>query len=99
MKEGAERLARLVERWFYSDLDIEFVLKKGRERLYCKFESDVYYYKGKRRRGKRRRFLAIHGSDKIYNEIKHLASTGKYYTKEELMNVIKELDESFEVEA
>jgi hypothetical protein len=92
---NATKLLELIEEWFFSDLDIDFSLKKGEEILWCTFESDAYYYKGKRYQGNFRRFVAKEGSDQIFNEIEHL--TKEVYDKEGLKRLVKELAEVYEI--
>jgi hypothetical protein len=93
--DGKSRLIKLIEQWFYSDLDVDFILIDGEERLYCKFESDAYYVQGKRFNGKHRRFIGVEGSDSICEALKDKFST--VYTKEELINLVCLLAENFEI--
>ena len=37
-------LKKLIDEWFYSDLDIEFIIIKNNKKLYATLESDVSYY-------------------------------------------------------
>jgi len=43
MTPHKEDLKKLVVEWFESSLDLLFVLRRGREKLLCKFESDAWY--------------------------------------------------------
>ena len=87
---------RTIEDWFYSDLDVQFILRDGEEELLCTLESDCYYFKGKRFKGNHRRFIAVEGSDEIYEDVRHLTQT--LYTKQELMDVVNELGWRYEVD-
>jgi len=89
------RLIKLIEQWFDSDLDIDFTLIDGEERLYCKFESDAYYWQGRRFSGQHRRFIGIEGSDSICDLLRDEFHT--LYTKEELIDLVHLLAENFEI--
>ena len=99
-------LKQLIEYWFYSDLDIEFTLKRGKRKLLCIFESDVWYehindpkrgvtIKSIRHNGDNRRFVVIEGDDHLYEQVKDYCH--KLYTKEQLMQVVEELEHNFAI--
>lgn len=96
-------LVKLVEDWFYSDLDIEFVLKDGKNRqLTCKFESDVWYEhigsptrRSIRHGGDHRRFVVIEGDDGMCDDVED--RTREEYTKEELLELVEILGDEYTV--
>lgn len=101
-----ERLKEIIEDWFHSDLDIQFILKRGREKLLCSFESDAWYehindpergvtVKSVRHGGERRRLIAWEGSDRIYEEI--TTYLNRLYTKDELLSLVEELNENYQI--
>lgn len=103
--KGKSPLVNLTERWFYSDLDIEFTLKRGREKLCCKLESDVWYehinnsrgvtVRSIRHNGNHRRFICIEGSDKIFEDVYQYCHI--LYTKDELIELVRQLEEEYDV--
>ena len=88
-------LINLIEDWFYSDLDIEFVIKDRERKLLCVFESDVYYYEGKRHEGKHRRFVIYEGDNSLFDELEDY--TKHLYTKDELIDLVYELASEYEL--
>jgi len=103
-----EEMKKAIEHWFYSDLDIQFVLKqkKGKEKLLCCFESDAWWehinirepaglvtIKSIRHKGNKRRFIGEEGSDIICERLKPYFY--RSYTKEELINLVEILSEDY----
>ena len=99
-------LIKLVEQWFYSDLDIEFALKDKttHQKAICIFESDVYYehindpkrditIKTIRHNGTLRRFIGVECSDYLYGRLKQYCNTT--YTLKETLNLIEDLAEQY----
>lgn len=105
IRDGTKPLIQLVEQWFSSDLDIEFTLKKGKQKFYCKFESDVWYehinnnqgvtVRSIRHNGNHRRFIGIEGSDKIFEDVYRYCHA--LYTKDELIDLIHQLSEDYRI--
>ena len=93
--KGVTSLLKLLIDWFYSDLDIEFVIKKGKRQLRCSFESDAYYFEGIRFGGNYRRFILWEGDDELYEELEHL--TKKLYNKDELIELVEWLEDEYDV--
>ena len=102
----ADGLITVINTWFYSDFDISFMLKKGKEILECVFESDVWYQhindsvrgvtiKSIRHDGNKRRLIGVYGSDAICNEI--FARCQETYTKDELIDLVKELSLDYKI--
>ena len=99
-------LKELIEYWFYSDLDIEFTLRKGRKELLCIFESDVWYehitdskrdvtIKSIRHKGKHRRFIVVDGDDNLFEKVKSYCY--QLYTYEELMDVVGDFEHEYKI--
>lgn len=110
--ENKISLIDLINTWFYSDLDIDFKIVKGKRIAYCLFESDVCYHhtnnnqgvtvKTFRTKGKHRRFIIIETlfyyrpEDRLYEELKRYCYTD--YTLEETISVINQLlDEGYKI--
>jgi len=100
-----EKLRKLIDYWFYSDLDIEFELKRGKGRLLCLFESDVWYehinnnqgvtIRSIRHKGDHRRFIVVDGDDPLFEEVKDHCHI--LHTKEELLALVEELEDNFRI--
>ena len=92
-----KRHIELIKTWFYSDLDIQFCLKRDNELALCEFESNVYYehlnrngstYKSTRHKGDKRRFIVIDCSDSFFESLKSWCYTE--YDLEECLSVLED---------
>ena len=100
-----EKLRKLIDYWFYSDLDIEFELKRGKGCLLCLFESDVWYehinnnqgvtIRSIRHNGDHRRFIVVDGDDDLFQEVKDHCHI--LHTKEKLLALVEELEDNFRI--
>lgn len=103
-----KKLREILDRWFYSDLDVELELKhkSNGEKAYCKLESNAYYehindpmrevtIKSVRHGGDKRAFNVIECPDGLFEQLKQYCYTE--YTKDETLDLVKELTNDFRI--
>ena len=86
------KVENLVRHWFLTDLDVEVKATKNKKSMDLIFESDVYYYNGKRYKGYKRRLdVPNEADDDLYEEIEHLC--GFEMGIDETLDVLFEIEE------
>lgn len=98
-----KELQNLINEWFYSDLDIEFIIIKNNKKLYAILESDVSYYhergpngltiKSTRIGGNKRKLEVDPATEKGNKLVDELCDyCGQFLNKDEMFKLLEELE-------
>jgi len=106
MWKGKQEAIKLIDNWFNSDLDFQFVLTKNRKKLLFTIESNAWYehinnetgitVKSIRHGGDKRRVICVEGDDELYEEVDE-SIFYEEYDKQELIELLTNLSKDFNI--